>query len=320
MDSVILPNNYRTMDLQTDIRAAIQQLFQEPSFLAKLQELLAPGIEGAVSKALELRDAKIAALEAELASTKDKLEESEEQLCNIEKQVELLEAESRKNCLVVSGVPELPEENTDQLVLDIAKAAGVEMSTGDIDRSHRLGRQNGTIERPRTILLKLLSSTTRQRLFSARKELSAHRVRDHPVLTPHVLENVFMTDFLTSKSQQLLFICRQLRRRELLWAAYSSNGRIKVKVAENQPPRMVSSLADLQSLIGPDNAVLREILQSAAQHSHGQTTAAATGGAGPRGDAASPAAPHQAGRAAGLRGGGFKARIQPARGTGHQRR
>ena len=309
-----------------DIRVAIQQLFLEPAFVTKLQELLTPGIEAAVSKALEQRDAKIAALEQELASTKkdlisseEKLTATQEKLSNVERQVEQMEAENRKNCLVISGVPELPQENTNELVLDVAKAAGVEMSINDIDRSHRLGRQTGTIERPRTILLKLLSNNMRQRLFSARKDLSAHRVRDHPVLTPLKLENVFMTDFLTAKSQQLLFICRQLRRRELLWAAYSSNGKVKVKVTENQPPRMLTSLTDLQSLIGPDNADLREILQSAAQPSYGQTTAEATTGVSPGADAASRPAPRQA--AGDPRGGPKTAwrRNQPPRTTGHPR-
>ena len=36
-----------------------------------------------------------------------------------------MEAENRKNCLVISGVPELPDENADELVLGVAKAAGI---------------------------------------------------------------------------------------------------------------------------------------------------------------------------------------------------
>ena len=46
-----------------DIRVAIQQLFLEPAFITSFRELLSPGLEAAVSKALEKQDAKIAALE-----------------------------------------------------------------------------------------------------------------------------------------------------------------------------------------------------------------------------------------------------------------
>lgn len=284
-----------------DIRAAIQQLFLEPAFITSLQELLSPGLEAAVSKALEKQDAKIAALEQELVATKTellsakvKLTATQEKLSTVEHQVEQMEAENRKNCLVISGVPELPDENTDELVLGVANAAGITLSIGDIDRSHRLGKQHGTIDRPRTILVKFQSCNKRQQLFSARRELSAHRVRENPVLTPQVLQGVYLTDFLTQKNQHLLFVCRQLRKRKQLWASYSSNGKVKARLAEDQPARPVNSISDLQAILGHDNRDLREILEAAAPLHHDRTAAGAAG-----------AAPHQApNRAAGGTRGG----------------
>ena len=182
-----------------EIRDAIDQQFTEPDFIRRLHEALAPALEAAVSRALEQRDAKIAALEEKLAATNDCLATTKERLKVVERELEHVGLESRKKCLLLNGVPELPDEDIDGLVLDVAKAAGITVHAGDLDRSHRLGSQRGTIDRPRAILVKLLSHKKRQQLYSVRKELSAHRVRDHPVLIPQVLQEVFMADFLTTK-------------------------------------------------------------------------------------------------------------------------
>lgn len=309
-----------------EIRGALRQLFLDTDFVKRLQDLLTPGVEAAVSRALEQRDAKIAALEKELTgtkesltSTKEKLKVTEDKLAAVEEHTERMESENRKNCLVISGVPELPEENIDRLVLDVAQAAGISLSAGEIDRSHRLGRQRGSIDRPRAILVKLLSHNKRQQLFSSRKELSAHRVRDHPVLTSQVLENVFLADFLTSKKQNLLYICRQLKKRRHLWAAYTTNGTVKIRMNENQPAKNINEVADLQVLLGPDNGDLREIAEtcrSTTPRSHDHTTAEAAGGPG------NNTSPQSTGRPAGDARGGhttIRGRRQPPRHAGQPR-
>ena len=272
-----------------EVRDGVAALFLEADFVKRLQELLTPGLEAVVSRAMEQRDIRIAALEVELSSTKEslnctseKLKKAEEMIATMENNSDRMESEMRKNCIIISGVPELPEEATDRLVLDVAQAAGISLSAGEIDRSHRLGRQHGSIDRPRAILVKLLSHNTRQRLFSSRKELSAHRVRDHPVLTPLVLENVFLSDFLTTSKQSLLYICRQLKKRTSVWAAYSTNGNVKIRMSESQPARTINNIADLQSLLGADNADLKDIVDachSTAPRTRDETAVGATGGA-----------------------------------------
>ena len=288
----------------------------DTDYTNKLQSLIETSVETAVNRALEKRDAKIAALELELSATRSELRSTQERLIAAERSVESMEAESRKNCIVITGVPELPDENTDNIMLDVAQAAGAAKTASDIDRSHRLGRNRGTIDRQRAILLKLQANKKRQELFNSRKELSAHRVRDHPILTPQVLEDVYLIDFLTQRSQHLLFICRQLKKRKQIWAGYSTNGKIKIRVREDQPSHIVNDQAELQSLVGPDNHHLRETIQASNETSplsHGQTAAEATGN---RGTNASRQAPNRANGDSLPGPATFKARKQPARQTG----
>ena len=86
---------------------------------------LIPAIEAAVSKAVEQataeRDAKIAALESQLSKTQEELRSTVIRL-------DQLESYSRRNCINISGVPEAAGERTDELVLDVARAAGVNMA------------------------------------------------------------------------------------------------------------------------------------------------------------------------------------------------
>lgn len=237
-----------------ELKEALRDLLLEADFSAKLQQLVSAAVETAVVRATEQCTAKIEALESELKTTKEKLSSTE-------KRLDQLEQHSRQNCLVISGVPEKENENTDSLMLDVAKAAGVQLSPDDIDRSHRMGRATGN--RPRIIIAKFVSHNIRQKLFDARKDLSAHRVRDHPTLSRDVIESVYIAECLTPKNQDLLYIARQLKKRNKLWAAYSTNGKVKVKLGEKQPAKIIEATNDFHSIFEASDSVLQEILATA---------------------------------------------------------
>ena len=207
---------------------------------------LIPAIEAAVSKAVEQataeRDAKIAALEEQLSKTQEELRSTVIRL-------DQLESYSRRNCINISGVPEAAGESTDELVLDVARAAGVNIAPTDIDRSHRIGRPG---DKPRNITARLVTHSARQRLLEARRNLSAQRVRGHPVLTEEALGRVFLSECLTQRCQLLLFVARRLKAAKKVWAAYSTNGRVKVRVTEGEGPKTIEDMSDLKQLVGEE--------------------------------------------------------------------
>ena len=157
------------------MKAAIREVFEDPDFVQFFQNtIIIPAIVAANAE----RDAKITELEQELGETKEQLEKNNEELSSTKRRLEAMEAYSRRNCLTISGIPERESESTDQLVIAVAKAAGVTIATSDLDRSHRVGKSKQG--RPRNIIVKLLSHNVRQRLYEARRDLSARRVQ-HPV-------------------------------------------------------------------------------------------------------------------------------------------
>lgn len=87
----------------------------------------------------------------ELNSTTNKLKEH----CNT------MEQYSRRNCLRIFGVPENTNEDTTQLILEIAKKKlNITTEESYIDRTHRIGpRSDG--KRPRAIIAKFTSYRAR---------------------------------------------------------------------------------------------------------------------------------------------------------------
>ena len=63
---------------------------------------------------------------------------------------------SRRNCLIISGNPEMKKEDTDKIVIDIAeKWLDIQLDIGKIDRTHRL-KVKGSQGMPRPIIVKFL--------------------------------------------------------------------------------------------------------------------------------------------------------------------
>ena len=300
--------------LKMEQKDAIRELFEDPDFIERFQTtVLIPAIETAVAAANSQRDEKITELEEELTKTKAELERTNEQLASTQQRLDAIESYSRRNCLTISGIPERDGESTDQLIVDVAKAAGVTITTGDLDRSHRIGQTRQG--RHRNIIVKLLSHNVRQRLYEARRDLSAHRVPNHSVLTREVLERVFIADLLTQKSQHLLYIGRQLKKKGKVSAAYSTNGAVKVRTAENQPPKTITDIADFTNLLGAGDPHLQEVLATSGHpSSHGEGAGSGRAGTASVPGASNAAASHSAWE----RAGRYKSNGKPSNRGAHR--
>ncbi|KAF0287561.1 hypothetical protein FJT64_014026 [Amphibalanus amphitrite] len=230
---------------QDDIKNSVAQCFEDEGFIARLREkLLAPIISQCVAEALQTRDREIEQLRAQLSAAQN--------------DVDSLEQYSRRNSLMITGLPESARESTDALVIDLAKAAGVTVTVADLDRSHRVGPPRR--DRPRQIIAKFVAFNKRQELLEARTNLRAGRVQQHPILTQQVLANTYIAENLTKRNQLILFVARQLRRKGKLHSAWTNNCVIKVRTREGGPTTKINSLTGLRDVVG-DDPDIRSALQ-----------------------------------------------------------
>ena len=210
------------------------ECFRDPDFISLLREqVMAPIIKSLVSEAIAERDREICDLRQELQEARD--------------EINSLEQYSRRSCLNISGIPESATESTDQIVTDVAVAAGVTLGPADIDVSHRVGRQQDG--KCRSIIVKMVSQRSRDTLYAARKDLRSGRV---PALSAEILKSVFISENLTRANQRVMYAARQLKRRGKIHAVWTDNCRMKVRLQQGSATRVIQNLADLRDLVGDE--------------------------------------------------------------------
>ena len=84
---------------------------------------------------------------------------------------------SRRNCLIISGIPELKKEDTDKIVIDIAKVNWlyIQLDIGKIDRTHRL-KVKVSQGMPRPIMVKFCNYHDRERVYRAKRKIKGTKI------------------------------------------------------------------------------------------------------------------------------------------------
>ena len=138
---------------------------------------------------------------------------------SLESDIEELQQYGRRNAIVVSGLPENQNENTGELILNLAKdKLNVNLEQYEISRSHRLGPPRNPSENPRNIVVKFVSYNVRRRIYEARKSLNRS-----------VRGSIYICEHLTRFRSNLYYEARQLLKRGKVKYAWTSDGRVLVR-------------------------------------------------------------------------------------------
>ncbi|XP_052130284.1 uncharacterized protein LOC127751197 [Frankliniella occidentalis] len=191
-------------------------------------------IAEAVAAAILPLSSRIDKLCSEVEKLKEELTEKDTKIKLLESSVhnkcDELEQYGRRNNIRIFGVPEANSENTDDLVIDVARKINVTLEKWNIDRSHRVGKAGG--DRPRPILVKFTSYGARRAVFQAKKQLKSTRITIREDLTQARLS--LMRKTMDSYSEKNV---------------WSSDGAIMVKVGAVVRPLRVRTEEDLASLL-----------------------------------------------------------------------
>lgn len=149
----------------SDIQKMVTESLQQGNVLQAITNLIKETVASAVSqlqKALEentnvMRDLRVA------------VEERDRTITAMQTKIDDLEQYQRRQCLRIFGVEEKQNEDTDQIVMQVAQKIGVELNIHDIDRSHRVGRSD--TGRPRPIIVKFVSYRKRSEVFRSKRNL-----------------------------------------------------------------------------------------------------------------------------------------------------
>ena len=73
---------------------------------------------------------------------------------------------SCRNCLLLQGIAEGERETTDDLVLEnLNEKLNDDLTLSDLDRTHRIGQKKRSSNKPRAVIIKLVSYNTRKIIF-----------------------------------------------------------------------------------------------------------------------------------------------------------
>ena len=100
-----------------------------------------------------------------------------ETVAKLVKEADNHEQYSRRNCLLVHGLPENTLENTDDLAFTMFKnEMDIEMFSDDIGRSHRIGKQKDDPNKVRPAIDKLTRYNDRNKIFRNKKRLKGKKM------------------------------------------------------------------------------------------------------------------------------------------------
>jgi hypothetical protein len=175
--------------------SADSDLFVSPSIIAAIERSVASALHNnqlidrivsglvdevsarvidSLTAALDAANNKIQDLSSEVESLKLQLADRNLELSG---RIDDLEQHQRRNNLRFYGVPELPDEDTSAVVVDILqKKMGMVIDAELIDTSHRVGgkreaERSGAEPRPRPILVRFTHHYHRRRSFSGKRQL-----------------------------------------------------------------------------------------------------------------------------------------------------
>jgi hypothetical protein len=151
--------------------------------------------------------------------------------------LEDLQQYSRRNCVIISGVPEESGEKTDDVVKSVAAKIKVTLTDQDIDRTHRVGTPKSGKSRP--IICKLTRYNKRHELMKARRGLKGTSIGIQEQLTT-------FKQYLLEKAQDLV------KKLEIARAAWSWDGRITILVQKEMKGKKsyvhIRKIQDLNAL------------------------------------------------------------------------
>lgn len=179
---------------------------------------------------IEVR-AQIGRLEEENVFLKDEVKRLDNAGVLVEDRVIELEKYSRKNNVIISGIPYDKEENVESIVHVVAREAKVKLREFDICAAHRLHARNKVPD----IIVKFLCNEKKNELIKSVKKckLEIQGIK------------IYVSDHLLGSTKVLLNEAKQLRREGRIQFVWTRNGDLFVKRTENDRSKKILFEEDL---------------------------------------------------------------------------
>ena len=150
-------------------------------------------------------------------------DQTKQEICHLKDKLDEAEQYSRRNCLLIHGVPETDNENTDEEVKAFChNKLNIKLSDFDLDRSHRLRRHKNQHQGsyPRPIIVKFVQHNLKAYVYSQKRLLKG--------------SDFLLTESLTSKGMGFIQMLKKLRKEKKVNSYWTLDGRIYLTTKEDK--------------------------------------------------------------------------------------
>lgn len=171
-----------------------------------------------------------------------------------------MEQYSRRECVEISGIAEVKDENTDDILIKVGSLIGLDLTKNDISVSHRLPKasysaavrerpqaSSNTSSRAPNIIVKFVRRETRDHFYKGRKLLRDKSTRDLD-LARYSENKIYISENLTQANKDLfkesLKVKKDLKYK-FIWTFY---GRTYLRKDSESPAVAILKKSDLDIL------------------------------------------------------------------------
>ena len=216
----------------------------------RVMEALAGVFEAKLQPLLETIDE----LKTQITNKSTQIVKLQSELHAATSRIEALETYTRRDNLLISGLPvesyveaagsgtdneSTANESVERSVLKLFnEKMGVAVKSSDISIAHRLKKRNTNSNQPPVTIVRFANRKAREAVYTARR-----RLRDVPTGTA----KLFINEDLNKTTAELFYKARQLIRQKVLYSTWTSSCSVYVKdtADPNCRPRKIASLGEL---------------------------------------------------------------------------
>lgn len=241
------------MSSTSEILAKYDELSSKLDKLSSLEESMAllSNKYDDLLKTCDCLTKEVKELKLENRSLKAQVFSSQSQIEKNTNDIDDLEQYSRRDCLEIRGVPQLHNEDTDDLVKKVGELIDVDINYVDISTSHRLSdgiqrRSDGVqIKRDPAIIVKFTKRSDRDDFYRSRKLLKGKTTEDLG-FSRSPPQPIFIAESLTKKKKDLFNLCLKVKKQfgyKFIWSFY---GKICLRKDVNSPVLNIKTIDDLR--------------------------------------------------------------------------
>lgn len=189
----------------------------------------------------------LSAKSSDLSNRMEKVDNLEYQVYELRKELNVHQQRERLLNLEVVGIPEIKNENLEEIVIRIAHHAGVTLSAQEIDHAVRVQPRQPIRGRPRVIIVKLKTRFLKDNILSGMRKCRGITTGD--IQFPGEPRRLFVNEHLTVENKTLLKKVKTFASAKLYQYVWIKNCQILLRKNDTSPPIHIRDESDLKKIV-----------------------------------------------------------------------